>query len=244
VTGRWRRLELLFLLALAPPAFAYRPFDQTDADVAELHVIELELGPAQLQWSNGRTAYVPTFILNFGFASGTELVIDTAGSGTIAGTRTPGEVPQLEAGIAVKGLLRRGSLQDAEGPSVAIEPELLLPATAGPSGFGFAAGLIVSQRWTALTVHLDLVPSWSRSHRLAGQVGVIVEGPVDWVVRPVAETYVEGEVGGPPVTFSGLGGAIWRISPVLSADAALRIGTVEGTGLVEVRVGLTWDIPL
>jgi hypothetical protein len=37
---------------------------------------------------------------------------------------------------------------------------------------------------------------------------------------------------------------VWRISPRVSGDAALRVGTVSGTGLVELRVGLTWDLPL
>jgi hypothetical protein len=231
------------VLLVSGAARAYRPFDQTDADVAELHVIELELGPTQLEWSQGRMALVPTFIFNLGVFPGWELVVDTSASATVAG-RQPGEVAQLEVGVALKGVLRRGSLQDGEGPSVAIEPELLLPATAGPSGFGVAAGVIVSQRWPALTVHLNVVPSWSRAHRFAGSIGVIVEGPSDWIVRPVAETYMEAERGNPSVTVSGLGGLIWRLSPRVSADAALRVATESGVGLVEVRVGLTWGLPL
>lgn len=238
---RWLAPSLLVSLLATPTALAYRPFDQTDADVAEVHVVELEIGPTQLRWSEGRTELVPTFIFNVGVVSGWELVVDTAASATLAG---PHEVAQLEAGVALKGVLRRGSLQDGEGPSVAIEPELLLPATAGPSGFGVAAGVIVSQRWPALTVHLNLVPSWSRAHRFAGAAGFIVEGPADWVVRPVAETYMEAERGAPSVSFSGLGGLIWRVSPTVSTDAAVRVATLAGVGLVEVRVGLTWDLRL
>jgi len=73
--------------------------------------------------------------------------------------------------------------------------------------------------------------------------GVIVEGPAGWVVRPVAETYVEAERGAPSATVSGLGGVIWRLSPRVSADAAVRVATVLGNGVVEVRAGLTWDLP-
>jgi len=125
-----------------------------------------------------------------------------------------------------------------------VEPEVLLPATAGASGFGFAAGVIVSQRWPALTVHLNLVPAWSRAHNLAGLAGVIVEGPSEWTVRPVGEVHVEAEHAVPGVTSSFLGGLIWRISPRVSTDAAVRVGTISGVGLVELRVGLTWDLPL
>jgi hypothetical protein len=244
VSRCWPRLVLLVVVALAPRARAYRPFDQTDADVAELHVMELELGPLQFQRSGGRTGYVPTFILNYGVIPGWELVVDADVSGTVAGPREPGEVFQLETGVAFKGVLRKGSLQDEAGPSIAVEPEVLLPATAGASGFGFAAGVIVSQRWPALTVHLNLVPAWSRAHNLAGLAGVIVEGPSEWTVRPVGEVHVEAEHAVPGVTSSFLGGLIWRISPRVSTDAAVRVGTISGVGLVELRVGLTWDLPL
>ena len=244
MSRRWTRWVLVLSMTIAPRALAYRPFDQTDADVAELHVIELELGPLQFERSGGRTGYVPTLIFNLGVLPGWELVIDAAASGTVAGPREPGEVFQLEAGVAFKGLLRRGSLQEEPGPSVAVEPELLLPATAGASGFGFAAGLIVSQRWPALTLHLNLVPAWSRAHHLAGLAGFIAEGPAGWTVRPVGEVYVEAEHAVPGVTASWLAGLVWRISPRVSTDAALRVGTVSGTGLVELRVGLTWDVPL
>ncbi|HZW87538.1 MAG TPA: hypothetical protein VFF12_00545 [Myxococcaceae bacterium] len=238
------QLVLLVAVVLSSRAWAYRPFDQTDADVAELHVMELELGPLQFQRSAGRTGYVPTFIFNYGAIFGWELVIDADVSGTVAGPREPGEVFQLESSVAFKGVIRRGSLQDGTGVSIAVEPEVLLPATAGASGFGVAAGVIVSQRWPALTVHLNLVPAWSRAHNLAGLAGVIIEGPSDWTVRPVGETYIEAEHAVPGVTSSFLGGLIWRISPRVSTDAAMRVGTVSGVFLVELRVGLTWDVPL
>jgi hypothetical protein len=67
---------------------------------------------------------------------------------------------------------------------------------------------------------------------------------MDWTVRPVFETYMEAERGNSWVTVSGLGGLIWRLSPRVSTDAALRVATQSGVGLVEVRVGLTWDLPL
>jgi hypothetical protein len=237
------RLPVLLAMLLAGTAHAYRPFDETDADVAELHVFEIEAGPLQFQRSNGLTSYVPSLILNLGVLPGCEVVVDGLIGTPVSGAR-PGETTQLEVGVAFKAVLRRGSLQDAEGPSVALEPELLLPSTAGPSAFGFATGLIVSQRWPALTVHFNLVPAWSRAHQASGLAGVIVEGPYDWAVRPVGETYVEAEHGSPSVTGSGLLGLIWRASPGLSFDAALRVATVDGNGLVEVRVGLTWDVRL
>ncbi len=239
--GRW---AVLLVLLTAGGARAYRPFDETDADVAELHVLELELGPLQLQRSAGFTSYVPTLIVNLGVFPGWEVVVDGLANVPVGSPRAPGSTGQLAVGLAVKGVVRRGSLQGGEGPSVAIEPELLFPSTAGPSEFGLAAGVIVSQRWTALTVHLNLVPAWSRSHQAAGLAGVIIEGPFDWAVRPVAETYVEAEHGASAPTVSGLVGLIWRAAAGVALDAAFRVATVDGAGLIELRLGLTWDVPL
>ena len=118
--GRW---AVLLAVLSAGEARAYRPFDETDADVAELHVLELEFGPLQLQRSAGFTAYVPTLILNLGVLPGWELVVDALGSVPVGSPRAPGATGQLETGLALKGVVRRGTLQGGEGPSVAIEPE-------------------------------------------------------------------------------------------------------------------------
>ena len=229
--------RLLAILA-AGRARAYRPFDQTHADVAELHVLELELGPLQLQRSEGFNFYVPTRIVNVGcfpLGGGRRRARKRAGGQP----RAAGSTGQLAVGLAVKGVVRRGSLQGGEGPSVAIEPELLFPSTAGPSEFGLAAGVIVSQRWPALAVHLNLVPAWSRSHQAAGLAGVIIEGPFDWAVRPVAETYVEGEHGAPVPTVSGLVGLIWRAGAALALDAAFRVAMVT----LRVQSSSAWARP-
>jgi len=58
---QWKKLayrcSLLALLVLTgvSSAHAYRPFDGTDADVAELGEFELELGPAHVLREGGRT---------------------------------------------------------------------------------------------------------------------------------------------------------------------------------------------
>jgi hypothetical protein len=239
-----RALLVVVVLGVAPSARAYRPFDETDADVAEPNVLELELGPTQFQWAAGRASFVPSFIINYGVVPDWEVVLDTAASGAIAGPRGTGETFQFQAGLAMKHVLRRGSLQDGTGLSVAIEPELLFPDTSPVSGVGVAAGVILSQRWTSLTAHLNLVPAWNRAHHFQGLVGVIVEGPNDWAVRPVGELYVQVEPSVSSVTVSGLVGVIWRASKRVSPDFAIRVATEGGTSLFEVRLGITWDIVL
>lgn len=68
---------VLALGTVAPDALAYRPFDGTDADVAETGSFELELGP--VHWysqSNRHYLIAPATVLNFGFMPRFELVVD------------------------------------------------------------------------------------------------------------------------------------------------------------------------
>src|SRR5207253_9394160 len=77
-----RRLNLALAMlsagiGLASPAFAYRPFDGTDGDVANVGEFELEVGPAHfLSAPDGRYVVAPATVLNLGVAPGFELVVD------------------------------------------------------------------------------------------------------------------------------------------------------------------------
>jgi hypothetical protein len=73
--------------------------------------------------------------------------------------------------------------------------------------------------------------------------GAILEPPPSkYVVRPVAEVFVEHDFGGIQ-TYSGLVGAIWRASEKLAFDVAIREAVVSGQNVSEVRAGFSWAIP-
>ena len=58
----------------ATQAFAYRPFDGTDAAVSESGQLEIELGPAEFLWEGSdRTLVAPNLQLNYGFSEKWEL---------------------------------------------------------------------------------------------------------------------------------------------------------------------------
>jgi hypothetical protein len=68
---------VLLLACWCGPAQAFRPFDGTDAAVADLHQIEIELGPAEyLRDGAQRTLFAPSTVFNYGFAPGWEGVIE------------------------------------------------------------------------------------------------------------------------------------------------------------------------
>src|SRR6266581_1618406 len=94
---------------------AYRPFDGTDAAVAETGEMEIELGPVEyFREGSERALFAPDVRFNYGFMPGWEAVLE----GTIAhglAADTPGTSLRGN-GAFLKGVLREGSLQEKPGP--------------------------------------------------------------------------------------------------------------------------------
>lgn len=230
----------LLVAALATPAFAYRPFDSTDADVAAPGEFELELGPlGGLREGQDKFRIAPAVVANLGLPWRSELVLE--GERQVALDPAPGTPRSsiVDTGVFVKTVLREGALQGARGPSVAAEYGVLLPEVHGESGTGASVAGIVSQRWEAGTLHLNAALALNREHEPDLFLGAILEGPYAWTVRPVAEIFGEQASGGPR-TGSALLGAIWRARDDLTLDVGLRYAHAGEEVVREVRLGLTW----
>ena len=237
---RWSRLALLLVVGWPWRALAYRPFDQTDADVAEPEEVEVELGPIQFLHEPGHSELVPGFVLNVGVADRLEAVLDgQAGIGL-------GSVPAnerrwaFEPALLLKAVLREGALQDKLGPSIALEAGILLPSVPAFTGTGASLALIASQRWSAALMHVNVMAERSRDGAFDLLAGTIVEGPMTWIVRPVVEAWIARAEHG--ITSSLLGGAIWRVRTGLSLDGAVRVASMPERLAFEVRLGLTWAV--
>lgn len=244
--SRPRALAFCLLGVLLEPAVAaaYRPFNSTDAAIAKKRAIEIELGPlGYLSEAGGHFLVIPSLILNWGFAQGWEVVLEGR---QFVRLETLAAEPHLrieDTAASLKGILRRGSMQDGAGPSIAMEVGVLLPTRHGESGTGAQGTIIASQRWRFATVHVNASAFVARSGDPGGSGGLIVEGPDRWVVRPVAEVLVEGERNATPGS-STLVGAIWRVRDNLCFDAGLRRARSRGATATELRAGLTWGFPL
>ena len=222
------------------PALAYRPFDGTDAAVADLGEVEIEFQPAGA-FRAGSTKPLSEAIFNYGFAERWELVLQgTAqvlpeGSGPIS----------VSNGAFLKYVLQPGVLQEKPGVSIATEFGPLLPP-AGGSGVGFSLTGIVSQRWEWGTVHLNAAANLTPDQNGELFFDAIIEGPYKWKVRPVFEIYSDSVINviNQTQTFSGLAGAIWQVNDKLSFDAAVRYAAVNGRPVQELRVGMTFGFPL
>lgn len=125
--GRWIAAASLGISAIGwpLPAAAYRPFDGTDAAVADLGEVEIEFQPIGAIRA-GPTNGLSDAIFNYGFADRWELVLQ--------GTAQP--LPDTVGPLSVanaaflKYVLRPGVLQDKSGPSIATEFGPLLPPPA------------------------------------------------------------------------------------------------------------------
>jgi hypothetical protein len=102
-------------------ASAYRPFDGTDGDVAELHTLELELGPVGYLRAGGVHDFVTGGVLNYGFARRFELVLQGFDFAPWGGTTPAAPNKFMDTSVFVKTVLREGCLQEKGGPSVATE---------------------------------------------------------------------------------------------------------------------------
>src|SRR6266545_4230387 len=141
------------LLVGLGPASAYRPFDGTDAAVADKDKMEIELQPAGiLKDASGKMLIAPAARFNYGLTETWEAVLE----GQLESPLSPsGPSTLTAAGAFLKGVLREGSLQNKSGISVATEFGVLLPDSRGDSQLGASVAGIVSQRWDWGAIHLN-----------------------------------------------------------------------------------------
>jgi hypothetical protein len=228
-------------------ARAYRPFDGTDASVAPEGEIELEVQPlGALAEGPSRSLVVPWVVANLGIVPRCELVLEAKGLLALgADARRGGRLRLAEPSALFKAVLREGSLQGGRGLSVATELGPLLPAAGDDRGVGAQLAVLASHRWPALTIDVNVVSAYSRSHGYDAFVGAIFEGPGDWRVRPVGEVYALEKVAAGTLahtlTLSALAGGVVRVVDALTLDFALRVARTEGLTAREGRLGFTWS---
>jgi hypothetical protein len=242
-SGRWRGLvwcgaTVLSVWLTPRTAYALRPFDSTDASVADRATCEVELGPVGYFTSvDGRFLVAPMAVVNFGLTNRLELVVEGTNAWTLEGPSSSG---LRDNAVALKAVLREGSLQDTRGFSLGVEATTLLPS-ADEGGVGQEVAGLLSRRWAYGTVHLNGTIGITRSDELLRAVGLIGEGPDSWRVRPVAEVLIERAESR---TASALVGAIWQPRDGLLIDAGYRRARVDDFTGNEFRVGMTFSFRL
>jgi hypothetical protein len=215
-------LACLGMTTLCAPAWAYRPFDGTDAAVVAPGELEIELQPAgTLRQGSDKTLIAPATVVNVGLPDRWEAVFQGQGQFPLSTSDQSAGVTGV--GAFLKHVLRPGSLQNESGPSIATEFGALLPGINADAGFGASVAGIVSQRWEWGAVHFNSQTTLTRDHHADQFVSTILEGPTQWKIRPVAEIFYEEEFG-QSHTISGLIGATACVAALLEDAADLVLG--------------------
>ena len=247
IPGRASRRLLAIVCAVAgfaSSAHAYRPFDGTDAAVAEEGVFELEAGVGRTRIGDVDSAAIPQAVFNFGLPHDTEFVVEGQFNRELGGTVDGSRNSLSDTQFSFKHVFVKGSLQEGgSGASVASECAVLLPEAHGSSGTGGECAAIVSNKWDALALHFNAGIGRTREHETARTVSLIAEGSDKWTLRPVSELLAERDTGGAWID-SVLVGAIWQQGDDLAFDLALRHARTNDSSFNEVRLGLTWSFAL
>jgi hypothetical protein len=211
---------LLFMQGHA--AHAYRPFISTDAGVADLHEVEIEMGYFNLSREGAENTYtVPETVLNYGILNRVEAVAQ------IDADKTDGEPLQLgEPSLSVKVVAKEGFLQDKPGDSVAFETDLLPSSVVKEEHrTGFQETGIWSHPLLGMIFHVNLgggIDQYKTDAFLF--MGTIAERPLTKTFRLVGEITSQSQPELAPNN-SGLLGVIWETpNPNLFLDAGARRG--------------------
>jgi hypothetical protein len=228
-------IGLLLTLEWTAPASAYRPFDGSDAAVADVGEAEIQLQPAgELSAGSRNVLTGPYVVFDYGVAERWEMILESAGQTPPSGT---GPSPVSNEAF-LKYVVQPGVLQGKSGPSIAAEFGPLLPNFGG-SGAGFEWEGIVSQRWDWGTVHLNVWTELTREQYGEIHFNGIIEGPHTWTLRPVLEVYSD-TVFNQSQTYSALVGTIWQVRDNLAFDVGLRYAQVNGRPVNELRAGVRY----
>ena len=233
-------ITALSITLIVGSAHAYRPFDLTDAEVAKRHNFEIELGPAEfVSVDADHSLRLPNLSINYGLATGRELTLE--GANSFALQSTPGEprAQREDLEMSMKQVLRRGSLQDAPGPSLAIEGALLVP-NRDQQHLGGSANFILSSQSKLGASHFDLEGGRLPEGRNACSAGVIFEASDRFGLAPGIELKIEGVDGGAP-EHSAILGLIYVPGEQAEYDVALRFAHSGDQEIFEIRCGFTFQ---
>jgi hypothetical protein len=234
-------LSTAAIISWSQPALAYRPFDSTDPAVADPGELEIEFSPVSFRRDDGSDTWIaPQLKINYGIAPHWEFVIEGQG-----------EHPEFEGARSVfvdnavflKHVVREGTLQEQTGPSIAIEFGALLPGINDEHGLGAEVAGIIGSQFSWGAIYFTAAAALTREQTGEMFLGTIIEGPLDWTVRPVAELVYEREFGHAEV-FAALAGVIWEAREGLAFDLAVRHASVDGAPETEIRAGLTFAFSL
>ena len=235
-------LAVVLLFFSESVAWGYRPFVSTDAAVADVKEMEIELGYFNWERERGQNTFiVPKAVLNYGLIHNLELVGEFA-----VEEPSRGPVRLADPALSLKAILKEGVLQEKDGVSFAVEAGPLLPSTnKEEKRFGFEGIGILSGKLAGLTYHVNLGGGVDRAENNPFVIwGMIGELPVAPKLRVVGEINGESVRRNTPNN-SALLGFIWEAPwEHVFIDAGVRRGISHAAPDWMFTTGLTFNFSL
>lgn len=257
-SGRTRWIIALATLALglmvAPSSAMAYLMDANDAKVVDPGTLEFELQPVGyynvLSEPDAHYLIAPSLMGYVGITADADFIFLTRGYVYLGEDPEETRYRTWESMVGFRFLLARGrySTEGAEGPSIVLQAQLMVPNLEGQyDGVreqpGAGAAILLGQTWDVGTLHANVwstLTTW-RSYELF--VAAAMEGPPDWSVRPLVEvTYVHDTYYGD--LLSGTVGTYIDANDDLSFELGARLGGWEDYAELEVRVSMWIDAPL
>jgi hypothetical protein len=237
-------------LASLRRAFGYRPFVSTDAAVADVGEVEVELGFAGFRQDHHRVTIVaPTLIGNLGVVRDLEVVGEFKLANDLTHRRGDDATRFEDTAVSLKWVFREGVLQDdGTRPSLAVELSALVPTLRDQTRPGGELVGLLSGRTLGWTYHVNggaLVEPGTSEPGVTW--GVIAEHAIRGPLRAVAE--VNGEsVRRSRADDSALLGLVWSVrapAPLheLSFDVGVRRGLSAAADAWGGTAGVTFAFP-
>ncbi len=224
--------------------------DANDAKVISPGTLEFELQPVGyyqvLSEELGHYLVAPSLMGYVGITEDADFIYLTRGFALLDDDPEQVRYRTWENQIAFRFLVVRGrySTEGAEGPSLVVQPALMVPNFDAEGEIpGFSLAILLAQQWDAGTLHANVWATRTTWQSFELFLAAAMEGPPDWDVRPLVEvTYVyDTEYGH---VLSGTAGSYFDIGDDFTWELGARLGGWEEYAEVEVRVSMWIDAPL
>ncbi len=242
---RW--VALLVTLLITSEAHAYLA-DSYDGRVADHGTLELEIQPIGYYTADeeGRQDWLvtPSVILYLGFAERFDVLLASRGYLRIGGEGSS-RYHTRESAAYLRCLLLEGTYNEidgVEGPSFEVMAGALFPnLEQQDETIGASLGLVMTWSVDWGTIHANTFGNRTAWETWDAFFVVAYEGPLDWSVRPLIETWLDYDDG--YVLASGLAGMYFDLSDTATGGLGIRHARGEGYNETEIRASLWWQLP-
>lgn len=246
-------------LLFTPSSASAYLMDANDARVIEPGTLEFELQPIGyyqiLSEPNEHYLVVPSLMAYIGLTDRADIIFLTRGFLYLDDQPPDYGQPRYrtyEMQIGFRLLVLEGaySTDCIDGPSIVIQPQLLVPNIEAPGEVpGFSLAVLLAQQWEEFgTIHANVWGNRTANETWGTFLSIAYEGPPNWEVRPLLELEhwfeADYDENGDFHMVSGVAGVYIDVGDDFTWELGGRLGGWQDYVEVEARISMWFDVPL